>query len=175
MADVNDIINDSKMNKQVALTDESNKPIPTETEVRKNNVDKQLADLFKIEKRTKVPTPEELKKLTDDYFENIYPENYGKYTFHIFIGMTDQNITAHILTSDALKEIYDFAIEKMKAKAEITMQIAGRSTDGFAMQNLAGWRKKDPEDEEKTSGLAELHSSMRERRKQLQQKKENNQ
>ncbi len=165
MADIDDIINQDEFRKDLVIPEVIKSPHEVETakqKLRDQKVKSQVEHLFKTKKRATTPTPTELKTLITNYFEKIYPENYAMYTLHTYLGMTQHNIEVHILPNDELKEIYDFAIEKLKAKAELTMQMAGRSTDGFAMQNLAGWRKKDPEEEEQTSGLAELHKSIRE-------------
>jgi hypothetical protein len=163
MTDISDIFDENKIKKQVP----NMRPAKSPSELEKDEADKrnrevkeQLHEIFKTEQRQTVPDKKEFKSLITEYYNTIFPENYSKYTLHTYLGFTEENIETYILPDDELKEIYEFAIEKLKAKAEISMQIAGRSTDSFAMQNLAKWRKKDPEEREESSGLAELHKSM---------------
>ena len=173
MADINDLIKDlgHKDEDIIDLVKSTpNSRLTAAQADREREVNEQKASLFKIKQRTEVPSKKEFQQLIDSYFETIYPENYSKYTLHTYIGFTESNVNSFILTNEDLKEIYEFAIEKMKAKAELTMQIAGRSTDSFAMQNLAGWRKKDKDEQEDVSGLAELHRGIREYKKNTDKK-----
>lgn len=166
MANINDVFNKKEFSEEdineFQLQVVSPKKIEEERKIKRQaEVRQQLEDLFKTKQRTTSPTAEELQELTGKYFSTIFPENFSKYTYHTFLGFTEENVSTFILTDDNLKEIYDFAIEKLKAKYEIQMNIAGRSTDAFSMQNVAGWRKKDPEDKEESSGLAEFHKALR--------------
>ncbi len=173
MANLEDILNsttlpDSILNQEDI--DSINKK--SSTEIAKQNkynrqqkVDKQLAELLKGAPIETLPSPTELNKIITNYFDTVFPENYSKYTLHTFIGMTEKEIQSHIIPDEDLNPYYEFAMEKLKAKTEITMQIAGRSTDSFAMQNIAGWKKKDPEGETEVSGLADLHQAVREYKK----------
>lgn len=170
MANINDII-DRKKEKELDFTPEVIKPEESPEAIRDKEVKTQLEQLFKIKPRITPPTPEIFQELAYQYFEEILPENYAKYTFHTFIGMSEANIKRHILPVEELKQIYEFVIEKLKAKSEIMMQVNGRATDSFNMQNIAGWRKKDPEEAEKESGLADLHKSTREYKKKKEQQK----
>ena len=168
MADMDKIINKTKFDNEILISEEikdNPKSVKSIKEIRDEKVQTQLHALFKKKQREKVPSPNELKNLINKYFNDIYPENYALYTLHIYIGMTEENIDVHILANDELKEIYEFAIEKFKAKGEIMLHVAGRSADSFYMQNIAKWRKKDLEEIKKTSGLAELHKSMRDYKK----------
>lgn len=173
MANLSDILNpnlkdDDPISEDDIITLTKKQPIDIAKDKKYQRqilVEDQLATLLKSAPIETLPSTTELQEIIKNYFDTVYPENYSKYTLHTFIGMTEKEIQSHIVPDEDLSPHYEFAMEKLKAKTEITMQIAGRSTDGFAMQNIAGWKKKDPEEEEQASGLADLHQAVRDYKK----------
>lgn len=138
-----------------------NSPSTLEDEITKEQ--KILEKILKTPRTVNKPTPEKFEDDVNNFFKTIPVGLQGKHVLHAFLGLAESDVKDYIKSDMLLGPIYDYAMERICAKAEVMLHKAGRASDTFAMKNYGNWLSKDKENNEtkRNLTLGELHNQIK--------------